>query len=136
MSNVIEKIEEILDIIKTIDDEPIRALVSDSMFIAIRTLKEVANKENKESIDISDQLDMVTRALNFPIEDLIMHVLNTKFAGQNNSSMPEAQFDINSKEADEDTLDFITADVDTDDYEKFLEENNVKENLDFLKKEI
>ena len=50
--------------------------------------------------------------------------------------MPETQYDINSKEADEETLDFITADIDTDDYETFLKENGVQETLEDLKKEI
>ena len=41
-----------------------------------------------------------------------------------------------SKAPDKESLDFITSDVDVDDYEKFLEENKVKENLDFLNSQI
>jgi hypothetical protein len=41
-----------------------------------------------------------------------------------------------AKAADEATLDFITNDEEVDDYEKFIDENKVKENLDFLKGEL
>jgi len=143
MSNAGDKLEEVFKVIGEINDEPIKALMNDTFMLALRTLKEANQK--KDAIDISEQLEIVTRALNFPLEDMIMHVLQTKFAGQNNSCMPETQYDINSKEtqydinskaADEETLDFITADIDTDDYETFLKENGVQETLEDLKKEI
>jgi len=134
MSNAGDKLEEVFKVIGEINDEPIKALMNDTFMLALRTLKEANQK--KDAIDISEQLEIVSRALNFPLEDMIMHVLQTKFAGQNNSCMPETQYDINSKEADEETLDFITADIDTDDYETFLKENGVQETLEDLKKEI
>jgi len=40
------------------------------------------------------------------------------------------------KQPDKETMDFLTSTVSVDDYEKFLEENKVKDNLNFLSKEI
>jgi len=134
--NLNEKIEDISKIIDEINeyDSGAGRLFLEGFGITLRVLKEVAEKGNRDEIDMSEQIEMVTTALGFPLEDLIMHVLETKFAGQNNAGVG---YDIN-KEVDEETLDFITStsDVDTDDYEKFLEDNKVKENLDFLKAEL
>jgi len=132
--NLNEKIEDISKIIDEINeyDSGVGRLFLEGFGITLRVLKEVAEKGNRDEIDMSEQIEMVTTALGFPLEDLIMHVLETKFAGQNNAGVG---YDIN-KVVDEETLDFITSDVDTDDYEKFLEDNKVKENLDFLKAEL
>jgi hypothetical protein len=133
--NLNEKIEDISKIIDEINeyDSGVGRLFLEGFGITLRVLKEVAEKGNRDEIDMSEQIEMVTTALGFPLEDLIMHVLETKFAGQDNAG--GVGYDIN-KVVDEETLDFITSDVDTDDYEKFLEDNKVKENLDFLKAEL
>jgi hypothetical protein len=136
MSDLNDQLKGIFEIIKDVEDEGVRNLLTEGFGLVLKTLDQVARKSDREEIDISEQIQMVSSALNFPIEDLIMYVLEVKFANQNNSGQPEGQYQINSKEADEETLDFITSDVDTDDYESFLEDNKVKENLEFLKKEI
>jgi len=76
--------------------------------------------------DVSKQIEVVCDLLDIDIEQLVMQAIDDL----------NQQGDIEQKAADEKTLAFITADEDVDDYETFLEENKVKENLDFLKGEI
>jgi hypothetical protein len=54
-----------------------------------------------------------------------MHII------QNNSDES-----LSDKEPDKETIDFLTSNIPVDDYERFLEENKVKDNLNFLSKEI
>jgi hypothetical protein len=62
------------------------------------------------------------RTLGISVENLVMEIINKQ------------QQDLNNKVPDQQTLDFITSDM--DDYEKFLAQNKAKEDLEFLAKSI
>ena len=94
--------------------------------ISINIIEQVANDpDNKRSdFDLKDQINMVSESLGFSLDELVLDIVSKADDDTMNKN----------KEADEETLDFITADV--DDYEEFLKENSVKDDLEFLKQEI
>jgi uncharacterized protein (DUF1697 family) len=81
--------------------------------------------EKLNTLDVSSQIELVSEILGFSLEEMVMHII------QKNSEM-----NLNDKEPDTETMNFLTSNVDVDDYEKFLEENKVKDNLNFLSKEL
>ena len=103
-------------------------MLLESFTIALGAMKTAAeNGGKREKIDLDEQLHLVSDVLKIDFEQLVQHILETKFAAN----------DINKKAADEETMEFITAAAeDVDDYEKFLEENKVQENITFLSKEV
>jgi hypothetical protein len=134
MSELNEKIKQMQTLVREISDidEGVGQIFNDSFIISVNTLNQVYKSGGaiyNDDLDISDRIAMVSNALGLDIEELVKHILEKDFMSQ------EAQ-DIMQKAADEETLSFITSDEDIDDYEKFIEENKVKENLDFLKGEL
>ena len=123
------KLEEIFHIVNDIgvEDEAIAAIMFEAFGIALNTIKQAAeNENNQREVNVDEQIDMVSNALNIDLEALVLRIVEVANANTINTN----------KEADEETLDFITADEDIDDYETFLKENNITETLDELKKEV
>ena len=126
---IVEKLQQIYTLIQEIEAEDKLAggIVRQGFELSFDLLQKVAQNDGKlEELDISDQIKMVTEVLGYDIEQLVIQAI-TEF---------NDQMDIEQKAADEATLAFITADEEVDDYERFIEENKVKENLDFLKGEV
>lgn len=123
--NIVDKMNEINTILQEIQaEEPaIAAILYDGFGIALNTMREISAKNDREGIDISEYMIMVSRALGVSVEDMVMHVL------QKNSTSSEVL-----KAPDEETMNFITSGL--DDYEKFIAENKAKDDLNFLKDNI
>ena len=77
--------------------------------------------------DVSKKIELVNAVLGFDLEEMVKHALEKSPAMTN--MMVE-----NTKEPDEETLKFITSNM--DDYERFLAEAKAKDSLDFLKNEV
>jgi hypothetical protein len=125
-----KKLEDILHIIKdiSVEDEMVGAVLFEGFGISLNTLQQIAKNETRQrpEIDLGEQIDMISDALNFSLEDIVMGIIELKNQDTIN----------NNKEADEETLDFITANADIDDYDTFLKDNNITETLEELKKEV
>jgi len=150
--SVIKKLNDLFSLIREIADEDPGSgqLLMESFTIALNVMKITAEKGKRGTVNLDEQIDLVSRALNFPLEDLVRHIMSTKQGDQpsvmsqtdntcGNPNCSNHGNNINNKkEADQDVLDFITtaSDVKTDEYEAFLEDNEVKVNLEYLKKEV
>jgi hypothetical protein len=143
---LLEKLKTVANLIQGIEAESpeISTILLQAFSMGLRTIQQMEKVEasGQEVLNIDAQLDFVSKALGFDLQEIIMHVVQQNFpAGDPNtldgnyvpgrSSMIEA-----TKAADEATLDFITSASDLDDYEKFLAKAKAKESLDFLKKTI
>lgn len=129
MSKTVEKIEQIHQIINEIgaEDPAVGNIMLEGFGISMNVIRAlIETNGRRDSIDLTEQVEFVTKALGFDLELLVKHVLDTKFATEMNIET--------NKEPDQETLDFITSDL--DDYEKFLAENKAKESLSVLSKEL
>lgn len=119
-----DKLGIIFDTIKQIgeEDPAVGALLFESFGISLRTLQQVAAKGGRDTIEASEQIEMVSTALGFSLADLVRYVVDK-------NSIVEGV-----KEPDQQTLDFITSEL--DDYEKFIAENKAKEDINFLASKI
>ncbi len=106
--------------IQSIEDEGVRKILVESFSISLNILKNVVENGKRTDFDISDHITMVSEALNIDIEEVVKGIIDKQNQEYINSN----------KEADEETLDFITNNSDIDDYESFLNE------LNELKKEV
>jgi len=122
--NVVDKIKQIvaiIDEIKTVD--PMTAgILNEGLTLSFDIISEVANNGGRPTIDVSRHMEVLERTLGISVENLVMEIINKQ------------QQDLNNKVPDQQTLDFITSDM--DDYEKFLAQNKAKEDLEFLAKSI
>lgn len=120
---IVDKLIEIGEIISKIEEQdPASAgILREGFALSLDILQKFAETGARETIDISEHLDIVCNIMGVDLKDLVMHILQT----QNTDS---------SKEVDKSTLEFITSDL--DDYEKFLASSKAKADLDFLSKEI
>jgi uncharacterized protein (DUF2164 family) len=125
---IVEKIEQIYALIKEISDEDptVGALLLEGFGITVNTIQAVAEAGKRETVDLTQQVDFVSKALGYDLEQLVSHILN-------NSLQTETEI-LSTKVPDAATLEFITSDL--DDYEKFLAQTKAADSLDFLKKEI
>lgn len=135
---IITKMNQIFELIKEIKNEndAIGSLLLGNFKNAVDTI-EAAN--NKTELDISEKIETVTKLLGYDLEELVKHIIEKDYINNQAGDL------VASKEADAATIDFIlgnaksinnTDDSSIDDYEKFLADNNLKENMEFLKKEI
>ena len=133
---MIEKLNQILELIKDIKDE--NEVLGDILLVnfknAINTIQ--AANSDKE-LDVQEKIDLLTNLLGFDLEELVKTILEKDFVNNQNGDF------VNADEADQATIDFIVGSSDInsnnesyDDYEKFLEDNKVKENMEYLKGEI
>lgn len=123
----IEKhVTQMLDSIREIEkiDPVIGNIFSQSFAVGANTLEAVHEADGTDNpVDISEYIEILNNIFGIDMKQIVDHLLESK--------MEESQ-----KEADQNTLDFIMNDEDLDDYDRFVKENQAKENLDFLKNEI
>lgn len=124
---VAEKIENIIKIIGEIseDDPNTGKILLHGLGLSINILETVSKDNFDKTIDISDQINLVSNILGFSLEEMVVSILQNS-----------ADDSLSDKEPDKETMDFLSSTVSVDDYENFLEENKVKDNLNFLSKEI
>ena len=123
MSTIAEKLNLIAQTIIEIgdEDEATAAILLEGFTVSIGLMQELQENGGVDGMDISRQLEVITKIMGVSLEDLVKAALANV---QDNSGKP----------ADQETLDFITSDL--DDYERFLAQNKAKGDLDFLSKEI
>jgi hypothetical protein len=121
--SVIDKLNLIAATIKEIEaeDPGMAAILVEGFGLSLNLIETVSKNGARKEIDISEHLEVVSKILNVSIKDLVMAAMQ----GENSE---------NDKVPDQDTLDFITSDL--DDYEKFIAQNKAKSDLDFLSKSI
>ena len=121
--NVTDKIELIVDTALSIkeDNEAIGVVLLDGIQTALRTIDAVKNGKVEEANDVSQKINLVTNVLGFNLEELVIGIL-------------ERNSDVSEKAVDDETMSFITGQV--DDYETFLNENELKDTLSEIRKEI
>lgn len=122
--NIVDKLNQIKDILNEIGEtEPgAAAILYEAFGIGLNTIAVVAQKGNRKEVDLDEQIEMVSAALGISMVDLVMHIVKNNVQQEN------------TKEPDEETMNFITTDL--DDYEKFIAQANAKQNIDFLKEVI
>ena len=121
-----EKLTAIYNIIEDVknDDPAISAILGESFGISLGIIQAAASIQGRPNIDISEYLELISEVLGVSLKDLVINIM----------SSTQQQVEENNKAADEETLKFITSDL--DDYEKFLAQNKAKEDLDFLSKTL
>jgi hypothetical protein len=103
-------------------------VLAHGFILSMNLLEAIALKGHEEFNDVNKQIELVTSVLGFDLEKLVLGVIE-----KNNGNGTGSMID-NAKEPDEETLKFITSDM--DDYERFLAEAKAKESLDYLKSSI
>jgi hypothetical protein len=103
-------------------------ILADGFILSMNLLEAVALRGNEELKDVNKRIELVTAVLGFSLEELVLGVIE-----KNNNNGTRNMIDT-SKEPDEETLKFITSDM--DDYERFLAEAKAKDSLDYLKSSI
>lgn len=97
-----------------------------SFAVAANTIEAMyKSQQTTNKVDISGYLNILNEIFGISMQELVEEAMR-----QNGVEV------MSSKEADQSTLDFITSDEDLDDYERFVKQNQAKENLDFLKNQI
>jgi hypothetical protein len=119
LTDKLSDIFNIIEDVKTIDPGA-AAILIEGFGLSLNLIKTVAENNGRETIDVSEHLEIITSILGISLKDLVATVITQNQEG--------------GKEPDQATLEFITSDL--DDYEKFLAQNKAKEDLDFLSKEI
>jgi hypothetical protein len=124
------KIQQIHNNIGEIGDlaPDVADVLAHGFVLSMNLLEAIALKGREEFNDVNKQIELVTSVLGFDLEKLVIGVIE-----KNNSTGTGSMID-NTKEPDEETLKFITSDM--DDYERFLAEAKAKESLDYLKSSI
>lgn len=127
---LIDKINKMIDLTKEISD--IDRAIGDIFFMNILNSIDIINAEIKsEELDISDKLKTISKFLGVDLEKLIAEIIEDKYTTLQDGTLKD------SEEVNEEVLDFIINNSkDIDNYEAFLKENNVKENLNYLKGEL
>lgn len=113
MRDINEKLIQIVELIKEVGkiDEGVENILMDGFSLSLRTIQQVIAKKDKEAFDVDERLELVTKALGFPLEDLVSNLVARKQAEMQAQMMAmngqsQGQFDPNKK-ADDDVLNFI-----------------------------
>lgn len=133
--SVSDKLQTIFDTVKSIEEESpgVGTILMDGFALAISVIQQLPRLQT-EKLDVSEQIKFISEVLSIDLEDVVKHIVDGYVASMPQGSNPAINFDSSSKEADKEALAFITSGV--DDYEKFLKENDVEDNLSFLTQEI
>lgn len=77
-----EKIKVIYDTIKEIsaENEDVGGILLEGFGISLNVLQSVAAKGNRDEIDLEEQITMISNALGFSLEEIVMHILGTRSA--------------------------------------------------------
>ena len=120
------KLNQILELIKEIkiENDDIGNILMVNFKSAINTFEAL---RTKTQLDLNEKIELLSELLGIKIEDLIKNIIDNDY--------------INVDDSDQETIDFIlgtskninNTNKEIDDYEKFLEDNKVKENIDYLK---
>lgn len=102
-------------------------ILANGFILSMNLIEAVALNGVEQLNDVSKKIELVSAVLGFDLEEMVKHAVEQSPAIT--GMMVE-----NAKEPDEETLKFITSDM--DDYERFLAEAKAKDSLDFLKKEL
>jgi hypothetical protein len=125
-----DKLSMIFELSSAISDESIKRVVLESFSMAVDVIEGGVDHSTTDSqdysIDMTTKISRIAIMLGYSLEEVVGSIIEMSNSANQGSS----------KAPDKESLDFITSDVDVDDYEKFLEENKVKENLDFLNTQI
>jgi hypothetical protein len=126
MKNLTDRINDIFNIILEIkqDDPGAAEILAEGLDMSIKLIEQVVLNQGKGQIDVSEKIEIVSNVLGFSLPDLVTHVLKQQQEDSMNTD----------KQVDQDTLDFITSDL--DDYDKFIAQANAKTDIDFLSKTI
>lgn len=124
MSNIVDKLSQIGTIIGEIEaeDPGMAGILREGFGLSLNLIKEVSENGGRQNIDVSEHIEIVSRVLGISLRDLVLNIME----GQ--------QGQVSDKAPDQETLDFITSDL--DDYEKFVAQNKAKDDLDFLSKSL
>lgn len=113
MRDINDKLLQIVELIKEVGkvDEGVENILMDGFSLSLRTIQQVIAKKDKEAFDVDERLELVTKALGFPLEDLVSNLVARKQAEMQAQMMAmsgqsQGKFDPNKK-ADEDVLNFI-----------------------------
>lgn len=121
MHNIFEEIRKIETFSPAISN-----VLLEFFHLALNTLEAMNQNGHREKIDITEQLDLISRIFSIDLDLLLKeHVKQHGLLLDIGAS---------SKEPDQTTLEFITGDL--DDYERFLAQNKAKESLEFLGKNL
>lgn len=124
MSNeiILKKIEDMVNIANDIKEQ--NEGIGDIFLMNIMNSMDIIKAyNNKDNLDISDKIKLISSLLGVDLEEMVKHII-------------EKNSGINQSETEKDVVDFIINNSKIDDYEKFLQENSVKENLSYLKETI
>lgn len=126
MSNVVDSLVQIGQIIEDIEktDPGVSNILKEGFGLSLNIIKEVSERGNREVVDITEHIEIVSKILNVSLQDMVMSILQ------------QQETTVSDKEPDQGTLDFITSTSDMDDYERFIAQNSAKADLDFLSKNI
>lgn len=131
--NLEEKLEQIHNIIKEIGAEDPGAgnILLEGFGLSLNVLKAVAEKGDRDIIDVSEHLEIVTRLLGFDLEDLVRFIIETEIVPARQQQMSSPNFQgqpvSSNKEADNELLNFIT-----DGEQENVEAKEVFDNINFL----
>jgi hypothetical protein len=132
--STIEKLDQIFGLIQEIQKE--EEVVGDILLVNYKSaMNMIQALSTNEPIDESEKIELISELIGFNLEEKIQEIVQLKEGGIEN---------IDSTETDAATMDFIignsksinTTNEDMDDYEKFLDENKLKDDMEFLKGEI
>lgn len=125
-----EKVSQIYNLIKEIEQEnqDVGYVFMEGFGMSLNIISAAKHISETKTMDVSEKINIVSSILGFSLEDLVLNILEKQAMQNGNMNF--------TKVPDEETLDFITASSDLDDYEKFIAQNSAKQNLEFLNKEI
>ena len=118
LANIATNIGKIQEI-----DLQIGGVLASGLNLSMKIIQELQDGTHDES-DMSKNIELINAVLGISLEDLVKHILEE--VNKTNET--------SSKEADKETLDFITSNL--DDYEKFLAKAKASDDLEFLSKSI
>lgn len=132
MKTIEQALKEIYDNIDVLKEHNamIGNIFHKAFAVAANSVEHVYNEQGewKGETDITKYIEMLNDIFGIDMQRLVEEGLRQ--VGHDMSG------GMSDKEADQNTLDFITSDEDLDDYERFLKQNQAKDDLDFLKKEL
>lgn len=128
----IDKLNGILQLITEIkgEDEALGTILLNNFGNVINGIDAA---QNGKDLQINDQIQIISSILGFNLEEIVKNIIEKDYGMDQNGDL------VNSEEADKESIDFILGNINNtkiDDYEQFLEDNNVKENMEFLKGEL
>ena len=129
-NKIMDKVKQLVEISKEIAD--LDKVIGDVFLMNIlNSMDIIQSSANSQELDISEKIKVMSNLLGIDLEVFIAKLIEDKYTPTQNGEL------IKNEEIQEEVLDFIINNSkDIDDYEKFLKDNSIKENLDYLKENI